>query len=439
MGLLVEMRDYVLGTAMKDRVGIVVAGMHRSGTSAMTRVINLLGADITSNLMPPIKDQNDLGFWESVKIANIHDNLLRELNSSWDDPIPLPPHWINSVAAQEAKRQISVEIERDFAASAVFVAKDPRLTRLLPLWLELFKEKDIEPFIVIPFRNPLEVADSLKKRNGFAPEQSALLYVYSNLEVELASRGQRRLFIPYDRLLSDCASVIVDLTQTCHQLDAIPSDAVFNIEHFLRNELYHHRHTRDSICGEPSFARTIVELYDSLVSISKNGGEDALRQSFDTFRNTIAEGAKLFHMFIATPREEMQQYAQKATLLNAELAVRNAELTELRNNAVALRTDLTAARGQTAQLEAELALQRAESAELQTALTTTQNEAAALEKRITILGSEAVPLNDRVTELTAANNAIRQSTSWHITRPLRWFGTKFPYLSRWLGRSLRGL
>ena len=430
------MRDYVLETNVKDRVGIVVAGMHRSGTSAMTRVVNLLGADIASDLIPPIKDENDVGFWESIKISYIHDNLLRELNGSWDDPTPLPCHWIKSVAAQEAKRQISVEIERDFAASAVFVAKDPRLTRLLPLWLELFKERDIKPLIIIPFRNPLEVADSLKKREGFTTEQSALLYVYSNLEVELASRGQRRLFIPYNRLLSDWASVIVDLTQTCHQLDPIPSDAIFNIEHFLTNELYHHRHTRDSICSEPSFTRTIVELYDSLVSVSKNGDEDALRQSFDTLRTTIAEGAKLFHMFVATRREE---YAQKAAPQNAELAVRNAELTELRNNMVDLGTDLIAARNQTAQLEAELALQRAESAELQTALTTTQNEAAALENRIAILGSEAVPLNDRVTELTAANNAIRRSTSWHITRPLRWFGNKFPYLSRWLGRSLRGL
>jgi len=44
---------------------IIVAGMHRSGTSATTRVINLLGADIASNLVAGIPGDNDRGFWES--------------------------------------------------------------------------------------------------------------------------------------------------------------------------------------------------------------------------------------------------------------------------------------------------------------------------------------------------------------------------------------
>src|SRR5215470_17990760 len=52
--------------ALDARTCIIVAGMHRSGTSATARVINLLGADIASDLLPSIPGNNDRGFWESA-------------------------------------------------------------------------------------------------------------------------------------------------------------------------------------------------------------------------------------------------------------------------------------------------------------------------------------------------------------------------------------
>jgi len=39
-------------TAGAQRTAIIVAGMHRSGTSATTRIINLLGAQLARELIP---------------------------------------------------------------------------------------------------------------------------------------------------------------------------------------------------------------------------------------------------------------------------------------------------------------------------------------------------------------------------------------------------
>ena len=46
---------------------VLILGLHRSGTSATTRVISLLGADLPSKLMEASTD-NICGFWESLSV-----------------------------------------------------------------------------------------------------------------------------------------------------------------------------------------------------------------------------------------------------------------------------------------------------------------------------------------------------------------------------------
>src|SRR5262249_5176171 len=108
---------------------ILVAGMHRSGTSAAARVINLLGADIARELTPAIAGNNDRGFWEAKVVLAIHDRLLASLGSAWDDPFPLPEHWLETDAAREAKAALAEELRKDFTGSRVCTVKDPRLGR----------------------------------------------------------------------------------------------------------------------------------------------------------------------------------------------------------------------------------------------------------------------------------------------------------------------
>jgi hypothetical protein len=58
--------------------------MHRSGTSAVARVLSILGADLPKDLLPPAGD-NPRGFWESHELMALHDELLAAAGSSWDD------------------------------------------------------------------------------------------------------------------------------------------------------------------------------------------------------------------------------------------------------------------------------------------------------------------------------------------------------------------
>ena len=51
---------------------IIVLGMHRAGTSAVTRLINMMGAYLgPNNLLMPASSDNPKGYWERVDIQPV--------------------------------------------------------------------------------------------------------------------------------------------------------------------------------------------------------------------------------------------------------------------------------------------------------------------------------------------------------------------------------
>src|SRR6185312_12242151 len=85
-------------TSAQSPRAILVLGMHRSGTSAVTRVLNLLGADLGSRLVAPAAD-NPAGFWEHADAVKINDDLLQALGRTWYDMRDMPANWLESDAA----------------------------------------------------------------------------------------------------------------------------------------------------------------------------------------------------------------------------------------------------------------------------------------------------------------------------------------------------
>jgi hypothetical protein len=346
------------------RTCILVAGMHRSGTSAMTRVVNLLGADIAGDLVDGIPGDNDRGFWESHATYRLHDRLFAAFDSAWHDPYPLPDGWQEADAAREAKRAIRDHIDREFAISRMFVVKDPRMTRVLPLWLEALDELAIAPVIVIPFRNPLEVAASLERRDGLPPARSLLAYIQCNLEVERASRGRRRMFQPYDDLISDWRSFAEKLACSGGPDAKALSPAIAGeIDSFLSADLKRHQVTRASLASLPTGAAMLAEIYDRMVQAAATGNETSLRACFDRVREGFGEMAKLFRTVASAQakdhRDEITRLKAKA---GAEIERRAAETNELRAqvNALEARAE-DAARAQAAADQEISSMQRSTS------------------------------------------------------------------------------
>jgi hypothetical protein len=153
---------------------VVVVGMHRSGTSIVSRLLSLLGAELgpEGDLMPA-KPDNPTGFWESLSIAQLHDDLVSHLGGRWDRPPVLEDGWEFRAGLEPFVERIRRIVESHFARSEVAAWKDPRGSLFLPLWRRVVPVSGT----VLCLRDPLEVAASLAKREGLEPEHAASLWL----------------------------------------------------------------------------------------------------------------------------------------------------------------------------------------------------------------------------------------------------------------------
>ena len=119
------------------RRALLVVGMHRSGTSAITRLLSLCGADLPKHLMAA-GAHNPRGYFESQALYELHQELLAEAGSSWDDLAPFPPGWLQSPAAP-AWIERAVKTLRDDFGESVRIQLDRLLCRLA--WFETPVEK----------------------------------------------------------------------------------------------------------------------------------------------------------------------------------------------------------------------------------------------------------------------------------------------------------
>jgi len=185
--------------------------MHRSGTSALTRVLSLHGAALGDGLMAP-GPGNPKGFWEKQEIAELNDRLLAALGSSWNDPRPLPEGWLDGEHAVRAEEEIGAVLE-GFRDAALFAIKDPRLTMLLPLWRRALERAGIRVVVVLVVRPVAEVAKSLAARDGWPIGLGWLLWSRSVHDMLRNVAGLPNCVVTYASLLQDWRSVVSSVAQ----------------------------------------------------------------------------------------------------------------------------------------------------------------------------------------------------------------------------------
>lgn len=212
------------------RHAIVVLGMHRSGTSAVTRMIGLLGAEPPRDPMPPTAD-NPVGYWESRRIARFNNRLLESAGTRWHDDRAIAATWFADPAREADRVEARSILAEEFATADVIVLKDPRICRLLPFWRTVLAEAGIAPLAVVVLRDPLEVARSLAAREAdpsFRPasvpalSRGLALWLRYVLDAERHSHDMPRVVIDYAEVLRDWRRTVQSL---CRAGPLRPPDA----------------------------------------------------------------------------------------------------------------------------------------------------------------------------------------------------------------------
>jgi len=186
-------------SAQTPEVRVVCAlGMHRSGTSAIAGILNLLGVYLgTEKHLSGSAEDNPKGFWEHRSMVDLNDEILLKGGGNWHEPPAFPSGWEGMPKFAHLRQRARALILEDFGAAKLWGWKDPRTCLTLPFWQRL-----VSPMrYVICLRNPIDVARSLAQRDEFSFEKGVnlwLTYVSSALE---HTTGQARILVFYEDIM----------------------------------------------------------------------------------------------------------------------------------------------------------------------------------------------------------------------------------------------
>jgi hypothetical protein len=232
--------------------------MHRSGTSAVTRVVNLLGVPIgREDRLMPVQDDNPGGFWEHLALMEVNDDALARLGGRWD----APPEPDAAADLTDIAARAKVEFDATYDGDK-WVYKDPRVSLLLPFWRDVLGPANDAAIIVS--RNPLDIATSLLRRNRVATAYSLALWERYTHAAHRGATGLPVLVVDYDQLIDDPPRVVARLFEflAAHdQLAGTPDHDA--IDAYLVPGERHSRHDRAALDADPRVTDEQRSLFDA--------------------------------------------------------------------------------------------------------------------------------------------------------------------------------
>ncbi|NJN74652.1 MAG: hypothetical protein HC799_18605, partial [Limnothrix sp. RL_2_0] len=397
----------------------------------MTRVLNLLGARLPQNLLPEQKD-NETGFWESRDLMVLHNEILQSAGSMWDDWRRFNRQWFNSLEAEHYRKTLTDFLVKDFGDYPLFVIKDPRISRLLPLWIQVLEECGVTPLGVIPVRNPLEVASSLKKRNGFMIAKSCLVWLRYMLEAERGSRGLRRCIVTYDALLANWRQVADTIAEQSSLVWPRQSAAAtVEIEAFLSMRHRHHSRRAEDLDAYPEVAEWVRRTYRVLLEMTHPQAAMICCEKLDAIYDEFDKASGVFEAVLLAEQRAAQESAEKKIVaketllrekteaqlqeiqrLKGELSASHTkvqrltgELSNNRSEAQRLRSELLASEAKVQHLTGELSRSRAEAQRLEGELSDNRSRTQHLEQELSVTQSNKQKLEG---ELSNSRSKTKQ-------------------------------
>jgi hypothetical protein len=174
--------------------------MHRSGTSAATRLVNMLGPATCRDDDMVRGPWNPRGHFESRSLMHLDNALLGQMGRTWWYPPPTGDGYEEAAAAITTTPSQARRVFRRVHRDTPWVWKDPRACVLLPFWRQALGPRLVA---VIVFRNPLEVAESLQRRHGLPPSFGVALWERYNRLLLVHAAGLPALVSRYDDLMTD--------------------------------------------------------------------------------------------------------------------------------------------------------------------------------------------------------------------------------------------
>ena len=305
--------------------GVFVLGMHRSGTSAAARLVNLLGVPtcLDEDLLRTT-EHNPRGYWESASLTAFNDRLLDLLECDWSCPPALASGWEQDESLARLRDE-AADLFTTVFPTEQWVWKDPRNCVTFAFWAACLA--GLQPVVVLVHRNPLEIAESLRARDGCGAFYSLALW-------ERYLRGCLDSLVGLPTLVTDYESLVADALAWSEGTRAFLDGAgvatgrlrAEDALAFVDPDLRHAAFTADDLRGAPALSEPQRRLFDALEQlrgVHERLPEVALPEETPTTEALLGER----RLARADERAARRQYEELETYTR-ELGARFVELEE---------------------------------------------------------------------------------------------------------------
>jgi hypothetical protein len=246
-------------------VCVYVVGMHRSGTSATAGVLGQLGLGMPiGEDLAPASTTNERGHWESRSLARFNNRLFGHFGGTWSNPPTLPAGWQDDPSLDGLRAEARRLFEAAFGARPM-AFKDPRQCIALPFWQTVVAPPVAALFV---FRDPVEVAESLRARSGLRMIHGLALWDRYVRAAAANLEGVPTLAVDYGRILGDpagwCDELVAFLGNVGVRVDRRRQDEAVA---FLDAGLHHHRSDRAAPTGPADSCRRLFEALAGLQGV----------------------------------------------------------------------------------------------------------------------------------------------------------------------------
>ena len=247
---------------------IVVLGMHRSGTSVVTRGLQVLGVSLGDRLLPPQGD-NTKGFWEDIDIYELNIEILSFIGSDWHHLAPIEPSDVEILCDRGYLERAVKLLHQKMDGVPVFGIKDPRMSKLMPFWKEVFNHCQININYIMAIRHPLSVSKSLASRNGIDIEKSYMLWLGYVMASLVDVPDEKRILVDYDRLIQAPDHEMNRLAEFL-DLDIEPAELKSYKTEFLDLGLRHTVYDLNDLLLDGNCPPLTYEVYAALLDVASD-------------------------------------------------------------------------------------------------------------------------------------------------------------------------
>jgi lipopolysaccharide biosynthesis protein/glycosyltransferase involved in cell wall biosynthesis len=327
--------------------------MHRSGTSALTRVLGALGAQLPSHSFRA-DDSNQTGYWEPAPLVELHNKMLAATGSGWNDWRAFDGAALPREEVAAYKAEIKRVIAEEYGQASLFLIKDPRVSRFAWIYEEVLAEEGIAVRFLLQNRHPKAVVASLSKRDGMTSGFASLIWLRHVLDAEAATRGKTRAVLWYDGLLDDWRSTVSRAAGSLGiEWPNRIEDTAPEIERFLTRGLQHQSSGSADLDERVGDIPWIHECYTALrrLSADKTEPPEAL-ECLSRIKSEFDGAAAIFGkatFFELAAREGRVEHDTRAKVLNLVRATHEAEIGALETEIGALRAVIATEQGAAAE------------------------------------------------------------------------------------------